>query len=84
MKPDQKIQWILKTRGRTWNAIHRLQAAKKQVSGEYDERLRKMRNLEQDLYIQESDATQGELFDVESLVSPDIEKLLASPLHGLD
>ena len=84
MNAAQKIEWIRDNRCRADDAIRALQAAKKQVTSEYDERLRKLKDFAEILFIKQADESQQEMFDLKELLPKDLESLLDSPLHGLD
>lgn len=84
MKPADKTEWIKDNRCRADDAIRTLQSAKKQVTSEYDERLRKLKDFAEVLFIKQADDGQEEMFDAKELLSPELDKLLAAPLHGLD
>lgn len=82
--PADKTAWIKDNRCRADDAIRALQAAKKQVTSEYDERLRKLKDFAEILFIKQADEAQGEMFDMKELLPADLESLLSAPLHGLD
>jgi hypothetical protein len=84
MKTADKMQWILVQRCRAYDAISTLANAKKKIGGEYDERLRKCKDYAESLRIKQSDPEQMEMFDFASLLSPEIDRLLDAPTHGLD
>lgn len=84
MKPADVKNWIKDNRCRADDAIRTLQSAKKSVTGEYDERLRKLKDFAEILFIKQADEQQVEMFDAKELLSPDLEKLMTAPLHGLD
>ena len=83
MKPADKTEWISRQYLRAGLALNELTAAKKERVGGYDERIRMLNNLTDVLLIKQVD-TQGDLFDPKEILSPDLEKLLNAPLHGLD
>lgn len=82
MKPD-KTEWIRDQRCRADDAIRAISAAKKARVSEYDERLRKAKDYAETLFIKQTDG-QDELFDMKEILTPDLDKLLSAPLHGLD
>jgi hypothetical protein len=79
----KKLAWIRDNRCKADDAIRALVASKKQHGAEHDERLRKIKAFAEFLFIKQADG-QDELFDPKTVLSPDIEELLAAPLHGLD
>lgn len=62
-------------------ATHQIEGARKQAVSVYDEKLRKLKELDAKLATLETIA-QPELFDASSHLSPDVEQLLAAPLAG--
>lgn len=64
------------------DAVRLLVSAKKQRVSEYDERLRKLRDFAEVLFIKQIDA-QGELFEPERILSPELRTLLDAPTRGL-
>jgi len=82
MDPKQKEAWIMKHRCSADDAVRLLVSAKKQRVSEYDERLRKLRDFAEVLFIKQIDA-QGELFEPERILSPDLRELLDAPTRGL-
>lgn len=82
--PADQTAWIRENRCRADDAIRALQAAKKQATSEFDERLRKIKDFAEILYIKQADETQGEMFDMKELLPAELENLLSAPLHGLD
>ncbi len=64
------------------DAVRLLVSAKKQRVSEYDERLRKLRDFAEVLFIKQID-TQGELFEPSRILSPDLQQLLDAPTQGL-
>lgn len=83
MNPPDKTNWISAHYLKAGLAISEIEAAKKaRVSG-YDERLRKLNALTDVLLIKQLD-DQTELFDPKEILNPELQKLLESPLHGLD
>lgn len=81
---EQKLGWLKDQQWRADCAERSLVAAKRQRVSEYDERLRKIRDFRDALFVKGTDEQQQELFDPDDLLSPDLNKLLASPLQGLD
>lgn len=79
----EKEAWISRQYLRAGLATAELTAAKKERVGGYDERLRKLAQLTDNLLIRQVDS-QGELFDPKEILNPELEKLLDAPLHGLD
>lgn len=85
MKPDQIKEWIKDNRCRADDAIRTLVAARKQVTSEYDERLRKLKDFAEVLFIKQTgDEKQMQMFDEEEVLTKDLVDLMESPLHGLD
>ncbi len=84
MKPADKLTWIRDNRCRADDAIRTLQSARKQVTGEYDERLRKLKDFAEVLFIKQADDSQQEMFKPEEILSPDLKELLDAPVRGLD
>lgn len=83
MKTQDKEAWISRQYLRAGLATSEITAAKKERVSGYDERLRKLSQLTDALLIKQIDS-QSELFDPKEILSPELEQLLASPLHGLD
>lgn len=83
MKSTEKTQWISAQYLKAGLAISEIEAAKKQRVSGYDERLRKLNALTDVLLIKQLDE-QTELFDPKEILNPELQKLLDSPLHGLD
>ena len=83
MKPEVKTAWISEQYLRAGLAISELSAAKKERVSGFDERLRKLNAFTDILLIKQID-TQEEMFSPKEILSPDLEKLLTSPLHGLE
>jgi len=69
---------------RALRAISQLTAAKKQRVSDYDERLRILRALLQDLLVKTTDTQQLEMFDAKSTLTPLLERYLTNPTAGLD
>ena len=84
MTTKEKVVWLYEQTARVDNAERALVAAKKQRVAEYDERLRKLRDLSDALFVKRTDEQQQELFQPDEMISPTLERLLANPLHGLD
>lgn len=84
MTKSEKLLWLNEQTARVDNAERALHAAKKQKVAEYDERLRKLRDFSDALFVKRTDSQQQELFDPDKMLSPGLTKLLANPLHGLD
>ncbi len=83
MKQEQKTAWISEQYLRAGLAISEISSAKKERVSGYDERLRKLNSLTDVLLIKQVD-TQEELFKPSEILTPALEKLLSSPLHGLE
>jgi hypothetical protein len=83
MKSQTKTEWISAQYLKAGLAISEIEAAKKQRVSGYDERLRKLNALTDVLLIKQLDE-QVEMFDTKEILNPDLQKLLDSPLHGLD
>lgn len=60
-------------------ATHQIEGARKQAVSVYDEKLRKLKELDARLATLEAVA-QPELFDSTNFLSPDVERLLLAPL----
>ena len=80
----KSLDWIKDNRCKADDAIRSLQAAKKQRCSEYDERLRKLKDFAEVLFIKQTDQAQDEMFDPKDILAPDLVEILESPLHGLD
>jgi hypothetical protein len=83
MKQESKTAWISAQYLKAGLAISEIEAARKQRCSGYDERLRKLNALTSVLLIKQLDE-QVELFDPKEILNPELQKLLESPLHGLD
>lgn len=83
MKTSEKTEWIQAQNFEASKAIRLLQSAKKQRVSEYDERLRKLRDYTEVLFVKDVDE-QTELFKPSDILSPELSKLIAAPLQGLD
>jgi hypothetical protein len=83
MKADPQ-QWIQEQRCRADDAIRALNAAKKQRVGEYDERLRALKEYAEILFVKQSDSQQMEMLDAKETLTPHLKELLENPLRGLD
>lgn len=85
MEHDEIKAWIGANRLRADDAYRCIYSAKKQRISEYDERLRKLKQFAEVLYIKAEDTgEQGELFDVAAILPEEIDSLLKHPLRGLD
>ena len=85
MENDEIKAWIGANRLRADNAYRCIYSAKKQRISEYDERLRKLKQFAEVLYIKAEDGgEQGELFDMTTILPAEIDTLLKHPLRGLD
>ena len=84
MNKSEKLTWLLEQTARVDNAERALSAAKKQKVAEYDERMRKLKDYSDALFVKRTDEHQQELFEPDEILSPSLDKLLANPLHGLD
>lgn len=84
MKTTDKLLWLLEQGAKVDTAIRKITAAKKGRVSEYDERLRKLKDYSESLYLKREDSEQTELFKAADLLTPDLEKLLDAPLRGLD
>ena len=82
MDPKTKEAWIMKHRCSADDAVRLLVSAKKQRVSEYDERLRKLRDLMEVLRIKSIDQ-QIELFNPDEIMSPELIKLIDDPTRGL-
>jgi hypothetical protein len=82
MDANEKHLWIMENRCKADDAICLLVTAKKQRVSEYDERLRKLRDLMEVLRIKSIDQ-QIELFNPDEIMSPELIKLLDDPTRGL-
>lgn len=61
----------------------KLEASRRDVCAEHNERIRKLRDLECALRFNRANATGGELFEVTNLVSPELQTLIQDPTHDL-
>ncbi len=84
MKNGDKTLWLLEQGAKVDTAIRRIIAAKKSRVSEYDERLRKLKDYSEALYLKREDGAQLELVDPAEVLTPDLAKLLEAPLRGLD
>lgn len=84
MKPSDRTEWIRDHRCKADDAIRTITSAKKQRVSEYDERLRKLKDFAEVLFIKQTDLGQQEMFDPKEILAPDLTDLLAAPLKGLD
>ncbi len=84
MNPDQKLEWIKDQHFRADLAKRAIITAKKQRNSEYDERIRKLRDYQDALFVKSADEQQLELLNPENLLDPCLELLLSAPLRGLD
>lgn len=69
--------------GRVGRAIRAVEATRRETLQAYDARLRFLRSQQNDLYGKWSDPKQAELFDTGTFLSPELERVLANPHHGL-
>lgn len=79
-KTNHETSLIVSRARSAWHLIH---AARKQAVSEYDADLRRLDELDKCLTTPEVMA-QPELFDVRSVLTPEIENLLAAPLAKYD
>lgn len=84
MNPDQKLEWIKDQHFRADLAKRAIITAKKQRNSEYDERIRKLRDYQDALFVKSADEQQLELLNPENFLDPSLELLLSAPLRGLD
>jgi len=82
MDANEKHLWIMEHRCKADDAVCLLVSAKKQRVSEYDERLRKLRDLQEELRIKNIDP-QVELFNPDEIMSPELLQLLRDPTRGL-
>jgi hypothetical protein len=82
MDAKEKHLWIMEKRCQADDAVCLLVSAKKQRVSEYDERLRKLRDLQEELRMKSIDP-QIELFNPDEIMSPELHKLLTDPTRGL-
>lgn len=82
MNTQEKHLWIMENRCKADDAVCLLVSAKKQRVSEYDERLRKLRDLQEVLRIKNIDP-QDELFNPDEIMSPELHSLLTDPTRGL-
>lgn len=59
-----------------------LNASRREICSEHNERIRKLRDAVAGLMIAAEKST-DEMFDVEATISPEIQRLLADPTHSL-
>ncbi len=64
-------------------ALRQLQQAKKQRNCDFDDRIRALRSFSEQLFVKAADKQQTEMFEADTLLSPEISRLLDAPLHGL-
>lgn len=86
MAPEKTAEinsWITEHHFRASLAISAIEAARKSRVSVYDERMRKLARFSEQLEVKFRDQ-QKELFDPESILSPELKKLLAAPTHGID
>lgn len=81
---ERKRRWLSDQSMRIVVARRALIAAKKQRVSEYDERLRKLRDLEDCLVVKHTDEQQLEMFVEAEVLTQSLDRLLANPLHGLE
>jgi len=79
---DETKNKINSLRCRAIDGIETLNASRREVCAEHNERIRKLRDFGLSLAIQ-SEKTTGEMFDIESTISPEIQRLLTDPTHSL-
>ena len=60
----------------------KLEASRRDVCAEHNERIRKLRDLEASLRFSRSN-NGDEMFSVASMVSPELDKLIKQPTHDL-
>lgn len=82
MDAKEKHLWIMENRCKAEDAVGLLISAKKQRVSEYDERLRKLRDLQEELRIKSIDP-QAELFSIDEIISPELLQLMRDPTHKL-
>jgi hypothetical protein len=80
---EKKIEWLKSQLWRIDAARRQLVSAKKQRVSEYDERLRKLRDFSDALYVKSTDEQQLDLFVEDELLTPALDRLLNNPLQGL-
>lgn len=83
MKPKQRTEWIINNRCKADDAMRLLRSAKKQRVSEYDERLRKLKDFADILFVKQTD-DQQELFNEVELLSEELKALIAAPLSGIE
>lgn len=63
-------------------ATKTLEASRREICAEHNERIRKLRDLETSLISARSGA-EGELFDVTTAITPELKRLLGDPTHSI-
>jgi hypothetical protein len=63
-------------------SLKTIEASRREICAEHNERIRKLRDAETALISARSGA-ESEMFDIESVLTPELLKLLADPLHSL-
>lgn len=62
----------------------KLEASRRDVCSEHNERIRKVRDLEASLrFTRANTGGEGEMFDVSTVVSPELARLIQEPTHDL-
>lgn len=84
MTADQKRRWIAEQGWAASSAIETLKTAKRVSTSEYDQCIRELLEFIKRIRITEIDGQQLELFEPQAVLSPEIKKLLADPLHRIE
>jgi hypothetical protein len=67
----------------TYEAIDTLNASRRETCAEHNERIRKLRDLAVSLHSARTQAAGSEMFEVGTIISPELERLLFNPTHNL-
>lgn len=81
-KLDRQV-WLHDNAWKATLALRQLQQAKKQRNCDFDDRIRALRAFSEKLFVKAADTQLTDLFEVDEMLSPEINKLLEAPLHGL-
>ena len=80
---DESLHQIYSLSFRAARAIETLNASRRLVCAEHNERIRKLRDFTLSLAIQSEKKT-DEMFDIESTISPELKRLLNDSTHSLN
>ena len=79
---DETLHQIYSLSFRATRGIETLNESRREACAEHNERIRKLRDFSLSLAIQSEKKT-GEMFDIDSTLSPEIQRLLNDPTHSL-